>query len=507
MLDPSLISRLGLPDNFPKFFPSVIEVYRRIRSAASDTPDEYVVAYMIATGGTAIGGNVTGWVQKGWPVRSNFFVVIVGCKGMGKSVLADSTFAPLRAHEEILRQLAEADEAVFAEDDDSDSEYGDDEDRPRHRGRADRHEPCVIVNDATIQAVHELLQLNERQLLVHTDEVASLFGSRGGGGAARQVWCELYDGRSRRKHRVSDRQQSGILKAPYVSMLGTIQPSLLACTYNPQGDDGLVDRMLLFGNQQPKLPSWPTDADDPATNQAWAAVIERLLNIETLAANAHSGKVEVVFQKDALEVFKSFHDDIVELVISLGLPEEQFGVITKIRAQALRLALLHRCFRWAAGEFGEHGPLGDIDRDDAMAACLAAKFILGRWIMWRTELQPAGDKARTEVIGLLQPPGQDPALQSLAAAAAGSNDGVRVIERLVRNLRRRGPGPFTLASLLTVGPLATDSPEDLSAACNWLVECGHAVWLDDSQEAIILTPIPEPRPRRARTAGRRAVRS
>lgn len=476
-----LVSRIGLPVKFPRFFPPQLEAFRQSRAASSQTPDEFSVGYMLAAGGTAIGGNVTGYVKSDWGVRAGLFMVLVDYKGRGKSILADKILGPLAEHEEDLRQRAlEAAEEDDDADDDADS---------RRRGRnspSAQPAPCVIVNDVTGPAVLELLETSERQLLINTDELSALFGRDGG--RDRQLWCELYDGRRRRKHRVRDGSRRRTLLAPHVSMIGTIQPALLSRMYNAMGDDGLVDRMLLVGVPGAALPSWPEDSDDPGLNRAWSDAIERLLNIELLAADAINGRLDVSFDGEAVAVFKRFHDDLCDLVPVLGLPVEQYGVVNKIRGHAVRLALIHRCFRWAAGEFGTDGPLGNIDETDARAARDAAAFFLGRWIIWRPELAPSAVNFQPEAGDLLQDPGEDPVLRSLATAAIDARHGLRLIERLVRHIRRQKTGPVSLACLSVSGPLATVPLSDLRLACGWLVDNGHAAWVD-GEDSIRLEPI------------------
>jgi energy-coupling factor transporter ATP-binding protein EcfA2 len=484
MIDDNFISRLGLPTKFPEFFPAEIEAYRRSRTDASGSPDEFTAAYMLTAVSTAIGGNVTACIQQGWCTRANLFALVVGPKGMGKSTLASTVLKPLVDHEEELRASGFMG-SVIRNPDDADEKDGSTTD------------PCVIINDVTGQAALELLETNDRQLLVNTDEMSALFG-RNSSGADRQVWLELYDGRRRRRHRVGDnRKGRQPLESPYVSMLGTIQSSLLKAAYNQRGDDGMLDRFLLVGPPTSRQPEWPKDTDQPALNRAWAEAIARLFRIESLAGDAVNGRLDVMFKPEALEVFKRFQDDVNTLILALGLPEAQYGVSNKIRGHGLRLALLHRCIRWASGEFGADGPLGAVDEQDALAARYAAEFFLGRWILWRPELQPADVAVGSHELGLSGPPGDDPALLCLAATAAASQRSLLLIERLIRRLRGAAGQPVPVTSLEACLPPNVLGPGELQAACSWLVENGQAAWAPD-QTAICLTTAPARRSSRRR---------
>ena len=496
------LDRLGLPTTFPEFFPPRLEQYRRSISEATDTPDEYAISYMLAAGGTASGGNVSACVQPSWCVRANVFVSIIGFKGSGKSILSDKVLAPLVRHEEELKQRAAfmAEEDSYDDDCDEDSDDdGDGEGTGRRRG-AKPPQPCVIANDCTGPAVLRLLEHNTRQLLFNPDEQSTLF-IRNTGGTDRQMLCELYDGRSRRRERASSQSQSVTLVAPYVCLLGGIQPSLFQCTYSQRGDDGLLDRFLLVGDGVARLATWPRDADDPALNAAWAEAVHRLFHIEELAADSLGDQVESRFTPAALDVCRQLENQLNQLVVLIGVPESQYGVVAKLRQHAVKLALLHRCFRWAAGEFGEQGPFGDIDADDAQAAAAATLFFFGRWLIWRPELRGGNAVTEGAPVGLVSDAGGDPALQALAAMANGAQSGIRLIERLVRYVRYGGTDAIKIDSLAAREPFAHHSREDLLEACRWLVQQEQGEWLDEQAGAFRLFEIPKPR-RRGRREGK-----
>ncbi|MFM7206880.1 MAG: DUF3987 domain-containing protein [Planctomycetaceae bacterium] len=498
-----LLTHLGLPITFPEFFPPQLEQYRRSIAEGADAPDEYAIAYMLAAASTAAGADVSACVQPGWYVRCNMFLAVVGHKGSGKSTLADKCFAPLVLHEEelsdaIARPAAECgadgyddedsdeDDHAYGNgycDDDDDGEDDDDVEggdcyaATSRRTAAEQPDPCVVVNDTTGPALLQLLELNRRQLLVNTDELSGHL-ARSNGGSDRAMWCELYDGRRRRRERASTKAGSATLDAPYVCLIGSVQPDLLKKFYNSQGDDGLLDRMLLVGDGVIPEAEWPRDADDPILNTAWSTAMSRLLRIEEHAADAIGNQVESRFSPEALDVCKELLARLKDLVVVLAVPDAQRGVVKKLIQHAVKLALLHRCLRWAAGEFGKAGPLGDVDAQDAIAARDATLFFLGRWLIWRRELIGGGAAVRTGPIGLSRSTGADPVLQSLAAAAAGAQRGISVIERLVRLSRARGSQPVVLATLTAELGLPDMSPSELQSACDWMVNSGHAEWLD-----------------------------
>jgi hypothetical protein len=497
------LSRLGLPTEFPAFFPPQLEQYRRSLAEAADTPDEFAVAQMLAVAATAAGGDVSASVQPGWYVRCNLFLAIISFKGTGKSTIADKANGPLIQREaELCEEAAQSmQEGLDGDDEDEDEdedgswstgeyEDGDEDDedggrRSPRRRHVSSSTPCVVVNDVTGPALLQLLGDNRRQLLVHADELSALF-IRNTGGTDRAMWCELHDGRRRRRARASSQSGSTTLTAPYVNVVGSIQPALVKLFYNNRGDDGLLDRLLLVGDGVAREAQWPKDADDPILNVAWSTAMERLLRIEHLAADAIGEQIESRFTAEALDVCKSLMGRLNNLAVVIGVPEAQRGIVKKLVQHAVKLALLHRVLRWAAGEFGDNGPLGDVEPQDAIAARDATLFFLGRWLVWRGELWGRGPTVLTGPLGLAQAPGDDPVLQSLATAAAGAQRGISIIERLVRLMRARGSQPVVLATL-TAEQILPDVPlDELRSACGWMVDNGHATWLDADRRGIRL---------------------
>ena len=286
--------------------------------------------------------------------------------------------------------------------------------------------------------------------------------------------------------------RSATLAAPYVNLIGSVQPGLLKKFYNSQGDDGLLDRVLLVGDGVIPEAEWPRDADDPILNTAWSTAMSRLLRIEEYAADAIGHQVEPRFSSEALDVCKNLLARLKDLVVVLAVPDAQRGVVRKLVQHAVKLALLHRCLRWAAGEFGERGPLGDVDGDDAAAARDATLFFLGRWLIWRKELIGGHAVPLAGLLGLSRATGDDPVLQSLAAVATGAQRNVSVIERLVRLLRVRGSQPVMPATLTALQTMSDVALGELRGACDWLVDNGHASWLDPECREIRLVQAASP---------------
>lgn len=507
------LTRLGLPGEFPNdFLPRSAEAFRRMVAKSADTPDDFAVAHILVGAATAIGSRVQAIAISTWTASSNLFIALIGHKGAGKSSLAKVTFQPLVRHEE--RLFAEAQEKIKAwlegpgcgdcddEEEDEDGYFernvewsGDDGADDEEDDEGPPEALPVIVTDITGPAVVKVVESEPRELLVHTDELATVF-IKNTGGTDRQLFCGLADSRRFRRSRATQRVQASAIESPHVCLLGCLTPDLLTTAYSRRGDDGFLDRFLLVGDGESRRASWPEDVHDPDLEAAWNQLIDRLLRIEVDAMDAVDGKLKVHFDPAAIDRFKGCVERLNQVADAVRMPASQRGTVNKMKGFLPKLALIRRCLRWAVGEFGAEGPVGLIDVSDAEAACAAVEFFFGRWLLWRPELC-AGLLPAGEPIGLHGDPGDEPALLDLARMADAAQSTVLHVERLVRYLRLKG-GQASLTEMRAAGPMATATLVDLQDAANWLVEHGHASWSDDGQ-VIAIVPLVSKRSRKRQT--------
>lgn len=105
----------------------------------------------------------------------------------------------------------------------------------------------IIVQDATIEAVSDILADNPEGVMVLFDELSGFFGSmdayRSNGGKDRSFWLESYNGGPRRVDRVSREAMS----VPNLStcILGGIQPSAIRAQAAKSYEDGLLQRFMI----------------------------------------------------------------------------------------------------------------------------------------------------------------------------------------------------------------------------------------------------------------------
>lgn len=155
--------------------------------------------------------------------------------------------------------------------------------------------PRLIVNDATVEKLGELLNENPRGLVQFRDELSGWLASldREGREADRSFWLECWNGRG---PYTCDRIGRGSVRveACAVSIVGGIQPGRLgdylrAAVRGGLGDDGLMQRFQLavYPDLSPRWRWQDRASDSQAEAAAWAA-FRRLDCIDPEALGAES---------------------------------------------------------------------------------------------------------------------------------------------------------------------------------------------------------------------------
>lgn len=212
-------------------------------------------------------------------------------------------------------------------------------------------EPRIVVNDATVEKLGELLNANPRGLVQFRDELAGWLASldREGRESDRAFWLECWNGAG---HYTVDRIGRGTIRieACAVSMLGGMQPGKLAeyvrgAIRGGFADDGLMQRFQLA--VFPDLPgTWrytDTQPDPVAEAKAWAA-FKRLRTLDPASIGAESmDACDVPFLRlgdEAQGLFIEWYTELMQRLRAGGEPAFMESHLAKYPALAGRLALV-----------------------------------------------------------------------------------------------------------------------------------------------------------------------
>ncbi len=322
-----------LPDSLPpvapfdqELLPESLRGWVMDIAERSQCPPDFVAVGALVSLSSLIGARhvVAPKQRDDWRVVPNLWGVIVGRPGVMKSPALAQSMAPLDKLEAQAReawQLAHEDWEVDAKVSAMTAEANEkkakgliekDPDKAREllRKVADEPEPTprrLVVNDATVEKLAELLTANPWGLLVYRDEVHGLLTSldRQGQEGSRGFYLTGYDGNQ--GHAV-DRmtRQSHYVPRVCLSLLGGIQPGKVQsyvrdAVNGGAGDDGLLQRFGLavwpdVTREFRLVDRWP---DSSARQAAWT-VFERLSQLQ---AASDDEPVEWRFSPDAQAMF------------------------------------------------------------------------------------------------------------------------------------------------------------------------------------------------------------
>lgn len=352
--------------------PNSIRPWVEDHADALQCPPEYVaVGAMVAIAGT-IGRQVAIQVKQRerWIERSVLWGCIVGRPSAGKSpalrpaygMLSRLESAGWAAYQEALKEF-EAQTVVASAAKQNAQKIARDKLKKGDKLGAleaaedalrDPEEPAqarLVINDATVEKVGEILKANPRGLVQFRDELSGWLASldREGREGDRAFWLECWSGTG---PYTVDRIGRGTihLEACAVSILGGTQPGKLAeyvraACEGGAGDDGLLPRFqLAIYPDQPR--DWQYTDREP-NKAAWtdcSRVFDRLNAIDVTAVNAERSEyVDVPFLRfdpEAQELFAEWQTALMVRLRGGGEPAFIESHLAKYPALAARLALV-----------------------------------------------------------------------------------------------------------------------------------------------------------------------
>lgn len=229
-------------------------------------------------------------------------------------------------------------------------------------------EPRLVVNDATVEKLGELLNENSRGLIQFRDELAGWLASldREGREQDRAFWLECWNGTG---PYTSDRIGRGTVRieACAVSILGGMQPGKLAeyvrgAVRGGFSDDGLMQRFQLA--VYPDLPaSWRyTDRPmDRAAEERARAAFNRLRALIPADVGAETTEAcDVPFLRlsgDAQGLFVEWQTELMQRLRAGGEPPFMESHLAKYPALAGRLAVVLHLADNGTGPVSAHAML------------------------------------------------------------------------------------------------------------------------------------------------------
>jgi hypothetical protein len=277
-----------------------------------------------------------------WFQQARLWMLCLAPPGEGKTPAFKEALRPLR---ELHHELTETwkRECKAWEADCKKAAEADDEKPPKPP------QPRVVIDDATLEKLSDVLVENPRGVLVATDEFSTWIGSldqyRSNGGMDRDrgEWLRLFDGGPHSIERV----KRGSVYVPNwgASIITTTTPAALKKLSKHLPEDGLIQRFLTFIVGDRAVGDDSIGGIDAARDR-YVATVRRLF---ALRARSHKGVVPLSLA--ARECFRAWNADITRLLrASRDSSPALAGHIAKYPTFALRLALTFHCARLVSDE-------------------------------------------------------------------------------------------------------------------------------------------------------------
>lgn len=307
----------------PEDFPPILTEFATLQArAAGHDANAYLLTALVAAAGI-ISDEVRLSVdpRTDWYESPRLWGLLVGPPGAAKT---PAIRAVMGAHSEQQEALRQQYERVLAT-------LGNGDPRPAPQ--------LVFTNDATVEALSEVLAATPRGLLCICEELDAWIGQHdayrsGQGSKDRGEWLRLFDGGSHQVDRI--KRGSVSVKNWGVSLLGAATPAALRRHAKSLPPDGLIQRFLAVMVKPAAEPDLGIGVDEVRlARNAWE---QRLKDLYALPACA------VQMTAQAREIFQARTKALRnECAASVGLSEAFAGHVAKHPGLLARVALVHHC--------------------------------------------------------------------------------------------------------------------------------------------------------------------
>ncbi len=212
----------------------------------------------------------------------------------------------------------------------------------------------VVLSDITIQKLAEILEENERGVLVARDELASWFGSfkqyKGKSeGSDLPNWLEMFRAGTVIVDRKTGDRRHYFVERAAVSICGGIQPGVLARAFTTEFLDAGGGARILMAMPPRKAKKWSEVEIQPEVEEAYHAVLDKLLGCKFDVKDGEQVPHALRLSLEAKAAWVAFYNSWAkEQAAAEGELAAAFG---KLEAYAARFALLHHVVtRQARGE-------------------------------------------------------------------------------------------------------------------------------------------------------------
>ncbi len=314
--------------------PAPIEVFpEKIQDIICDwhrcfqLPVDFYAASVLAVASAAIGNSYRIRIKEGHTEPAILWPVLVGPSSLGKTPAIRTAMDPLKEIErEYRRQYVLAQQEA--------------QNDPDNHTEVKRRK--VILNNATLEAISQVLSANPKGVLLFQDEILGwiegMDAYRKGGDE--QAWLSFFSGELMNVSRLS--REELFIERPFISVIGGIQPGVLkSLAQGSKRKNGFLFRLLFAWPDDTSRP-YPNDQElHPDTAAEYHRIITDLYQNTGAEASDSNGNVEpgeIRLSREAAQVFADWQRGIVDRQNDAS--EDENSMLGKIETYCKRLALV-----------------------------------------------------------------------------------------------------------------------------------------------------------------------
>lgn len=351
---------LGLQEipKFPStFFPKPIEKFITDTANALSCPSDFVAMGVLVCTSAAIGNGAVLELKNSWVTGSSLYCAVVAEPGSAKTPAINKALKPLFDLQK--RNFDEYETLKFQYELEKENyEFELETWKQNTKGKKsvkleERPElpkaPAfqqLVTMDSTMEALQEILLLNQRGVVKLHDELLGFFKGMNQyrSGADRQYWLSIW---SNEPIIINRKGKEPIqIQKPFVSIIGGIQPDMIQEIVEASREgivnDGFIDRFLFC--YPDSVPSNWTDEDvSEEVIEDYCDIINRLY----YRLNENNPKL-LRFSKEAKEAYILWYDVTERETTIAGFPETLKGVWKKLKGLHPRILLIMFMLKWAS---------------------------------------------------------------------------------------------------------------------------------------------------------------
>jgi hypothetical protein len=374
---PAAVAGEATPEHRPPFpvevFPQAVAGFARRVAAAMGCPLDFIGLAVLVISGAAVGAARSLQVKGGWFEKPGLYAVIVSRPGTTKTPALRAVMQPLYEEQDRLYQEHKAAVRQHKQDVEAYKQAQ----RNQEPGAGPPEEPPplrhLFASDTTVEELANNLKDNPKGVLLFRDELTAWVRGMDmyrGKGTDRQFYLSAWTGEMVKVDRKLQHGRPVVIRHPFVSVLGGIQPDLLDELQAQDGkEDGFIHRVLFSFPPEAAVSGWLDDEISQQDEEGWKLVLDRLLNTQPVKPPGSSEvPARLQFNAEGRQAFKQWVNGLTAQMNAASFPPELVGPCSKLRAYCARFSLVLHLLRVACGEAGSDQDEGSVDATDVGGA-------------------------------------------------------------------------------------------------------------------------------------------